>query len=262
MYNQNFLGRAEERNFMILEHKTVIITGASGGIGEAIVQRFRQENANVVLFGRNEKQLQEVANRAGKGRVLVIAGNVNSSEDRQRLLDTTLKQFGRIDIVVPCAGILEFLPLAQTTEETLMTLFHTNFFSVVALTREITPHLMRQGGSIVYISSSIANGGFPQLAAYAATKGALNSFMRCMAVELAEHYIGVNSVLPGPTQTGMWAKALPDEALAHVGAQILPRLLTGQFGDPHYVADTVVWLARTPTVRGQEIIIDGGYSIN
>jgi Tropinone reductase 1 len=122
--------------------------------------------------------------------------------------------------------------------------------------------MMTRGGSIIFVSSSISTRGFPHLSAYAATKGALNSFMHCIAVELAPHHINVNAVLPGPTQTQMWTKALPHPVFEQVGAQIVPRLLTGQFGHPKYVADTVAWLAQTPTVCGQEITIDCGYTIS
>lgn len=100
------------------------------------------------------------------------------------------------------------------------------------------------------------------LAAYAASKGALKCFMQCMAVELAPQGIAVNAVAPGPTQTEMWPRALPKDALEHMGGKILPRLLTGEFGDPQLVASTVLHMAKTPTIRGQEILIDSGYTIS
>lgn len=254
------LAKASSRRIVLFQGKTVVVTGASRGIGKAIAQKFLSAGANVVLFARNEELLRQVPGEY-VGREFVVAGDINEAEDRQRLVQSALTRFGRIDVFVPAAGIVEFVPLEQTTDQILQKHLVTNFTSIVALTNLIIPHLST-GGSIVFVSTSITTGGFPGLAAYSASKGALEAYMRTAAVELAPRGIIVNTVAPGPTKTEMWSNALPAEVLAQVGAQIGPRLLTRDFCDPEYVADAVALLAQTPTIRGQRIVLDAGYGIN
>ncbi|EFH79595.1 SDR family NAD(P)-dependent oxidoreductase [Ktedonobacter racemifer] len=245
--------------------KVFLITGASRGIGAAIARQALEAGAKVVLTARESSTqlLHEVASFTHErvGQALVLAGDINDDNFQHQLVKTAIERFGRIDVFVSNAGVVHFADLQHTTEEVLDYHLKTNFYSAVSLTQRIVPHI-HSGGSIIYITTSITNGGFPMLAAYAASKGALKCFMQCMAVELAPQGIAVNAVAPGPTQTEMWPRALPKDALEHMGGKILPRLLTGEFGDPQLVASTVLHMAKTPTIRGQEILIDSGYTIS
>lgn len=242
----------------MLKGKTVIVTGASRGIGKAIAQAFLAQGANVVLFARNQALLSQVAEH---GNGLVIAGDITRAEDRQRLIEMTVSRFGQIDILINNAGVVQFASLSDTSEQVFAHHFTTNFFSVAALTNAAVPYIP-SGGSVIFISTSITSGGFPGLAAYSASKGALESYMRTAAVELASKGIIVNAVAPGPTKSDMWANALPPAVLQQIGSQLAPRLLTGDFGDPQFVANAVLLLAQTPTIRGQRLVVDAGYSIS
>ncbi|BCL79820.1 oxidoreductase [Ktedonobacteria bacterium brp13] len=243
-----------------LAGKTALITGASSGIGQSIAQRFLAEGMNVVLFGRNKQNLQQVA-QEHDGRACIVVGDVTAAADRQRLVQSAVDQFGHIDVFVPAAGVLTFAGVEQVTEQVLLHHLNTNFISIVELTNLVVPHIPR-GGSVVFISTSITSGGFPGLAAYSASKGALEAYMRTAAVELAAKDIIVNAVAPGPTKTPIWTQALPPEILQQVAATIGPRLLTREFGDPEAVADAVMALAFNPSIRGQRIVTDAGYGIN
>ncbi|GHO72095.1 short-chain dehydrogenase [Ktedonobacter sp. SOSP1-52] len=245
--------------------KVFLITGASRGIGAAIARQALAAGAKVVLTAREDSTqlLHEVASFTHEraGHALVLAGDINDDNFQHQLVKTATERYGRIDVFVSNAGVVHFANLDDTTEEVLDHHLNTNFKSAVSLTRRVVPH-MRYNTSIIYVTTSITNGGFPMLAAYAASKGALKCFMQCMAVELAPQGIAVNAVAPGPTQTEMWRRALPPGALEHMGGKILPRLLTGEFGNPELVASTVLHVAKTPTIIGQEILIDCGYTIS
>lgn len=236
--------------------KTAVITGASRGIGAAIARRLLFEGANVVLFARDEKRLHAVAGvpYEQSGRALVVAGAVTSRHDRAHLLEVTLTYYQHLDLLVSCAGMVQFQLLSATTEQSLQQQFVTNVFAPLLLTRGAVLH-MRDGGSVLFITSSLTEHGFAGLSTYAATKGALRSFAKTLAVELAPRNIAVNTIAPGPTETELWSNALSQETLAEVRAQIQPRLLTGTFGTAEAIAQVVVMLAQTPTIR-----VDCGYA--
>lgn len=248
---------------MSLAGKTVLVTGASRGIGAAIAQKALEDGANVVLTARDVQRLREVASfsQAPNERMLIVPGDITVPEFQQQLVNAAVERYKCIDVLVPNAGVVKFAPFSETTEEVLDYHLTTNYTSVVHLCRRVIPHIP-SGGSIVFIATSITHGGFPALAAYSASKGAITALMRTLAVELASRGIAVNAVSPGPTQTELWARALPPEAIQQVGAKILPRLLTGEFGNPREVAETVVFLAQRKSIRGQDIVIDSGYTVS
>jgi NAD(P)-dependent dehydrogenase (short-subunit alcohol dehydrogenase family) len=247
---------------MTLAGKVALVTGASRGIGKAIAQKCLEEGANLIITARNEHLLRAVAEEY-EGRVLVLAGDIADAGFRRQLVEKAIARFGHLDCFIPAAGVVQFVSLAETSVDVMNFHFNTNFFAVVELTRLVVPYF-RDKGSIIYVSSSITSGGFPGLAAYSASKGALEAYMRTAAVELAKpgQDIIVNTIAPGPTQTEMWSSALPPETLAQVAAMISPRLLTKQFGEPAHIADLVVALAHIPTIRGQRIVVDAGYGIH
>jgi NAD(P)-dependent dehydrogenase (short-subunit alcohol dehydrogenase family) len=243
--------------------KTALLTGASRGIGAAIAQRLLFEGANVVLFARNEARLHEVAKAPFEqsGRALVVAGDVTDPADRARLLEQTLTHYSHIDLLISCAATLQFLPFEATCIEQLQQSFTTNVFAPMLLTQQVVPH-MRAGSSVIFISSSLTEHGFAGLSTYAATKGALRSFAKTLAVELAPAGIAVNSIAPGPTETELWTDIFPHDALQTAREHLRPRLLTGGFGNVEAIAEAVVFLAQIPTIRGEDLRIDCGYSIS
>ncbi|HEX5802159.1 MAG TPA: SDR family oxidoreductase [Azospira sp.] len=242
--------------------KIAVVTGASSGIGRAIVDNYVAEGARVVAFARNAAALQELV-AAHPGQVVAVAGDVTNADDLQRLVDETVQAFGGVDIVVPNAGIARVVPFADSDAAAFATQFSVNLFGAVETVRRFLPHI-RPGGSVQFITTFLTQVGFPGLAIYSASKAALKSISQTLAAELAPRGIRVNSIAPGPIGTPLWGTVgLPADVLGTVAAGINARLMTGSFGAPQDIAETSVFLASdgAKNIFGQEIVVDGGYTI-
>lgn len=245
-----------------LEDRVAVVTGASSGIGRAIVERYVAEGARVVAFGRNAEALNELA-AASPGRVIGVSGDVTCGEDLVRLVDETVKAFGGVDIVVPNAGIARVVSFEESTREAFETQFSVNLFAAAETVRLFLPHI-RRGGSVQFITTFLTQVGFPGLAIYSASKAALKSLAQTLAAELAPRGVRVNSIAPGPIATPLWGTVgLPPEVLGTVAQSINSRLMNGEFGKPGDIAETSVFLASdgARNIYGQDIVVDGGYTI-
>lgn len=245
-----------------LEGRIAVVTGASSGIGRAIAERFLAEGARVVVFARREAALREIAARH-PDRVLVVPGDVTRPEDLARLAAETVAGFGGVDVVVSNAGIAKVVPFADSTPEAIDEQFRVNLTGAVETVRQMLPHI-RQGGTVLFLTTFLTQVGFPGLANYSASKAALKSFAQTLALELAPRGIRVNSTAPGPIETPIWSGiGLPPEALANVARQVTARLMPGRFGTPEDIAATAAFLAsdEARNIYGQEIVLDGGYTV-
>lgn len=245
-----------------LNGKIAVITGASSGIGRAIVQRYVAEGARVAAFARNSTELDALA-ATHPDSILAVAGDVTRADDLQRLVDTTVAAYGGVDILVPNAGIARVVSFEDSTAEAFHTQFSVNLFGAVETVRRFLPHI-RKGGSVQFITTFLTQVGFPGLAIYSASKAALKSVSQTLAAELAPRGIRVNSIAPGPIGTPLWGTVgLPDDVLAAVAGQINARLLPGAFGAPEDIAETSLFLASdgARNIYGQEIVVDGGYTV-
>jgi NAD(P)-dependent dehydrogenase (short-subunit alcohol dehydrogenase family) len=244
---------------------TALITGGGTGMGRAAALRLAREGAQVVVAGRRASELAAVVAsiEAAGGRALAVPTDVTHEAQVQRLLQRTLDCFGSLDVAWNNAGVLGgFAPLHQTELADFDAVVATNLRGVaVCLKHELAAmHAAGRGGAIVNTSSWTAHGAMPGIAAYAASKGALDALMRTVALEAAPHGIRINNVSPGVIATPMSRSALgTDEAMQPLAWHTpLQRI-----GEPDDVADAVTWLLSDDArfVTGQSLLVDGGFTI-
>ncbi len=244
--------------------KVAIVTGSSRGMGRAMALGLAREGASVVVTShRHPEKGQEVAHELEKlgGRALHIQADVSAKADVQRLVQATLDKFGRIDILINNAGIHIGAAFIEESEEMWWELFKINVMGVVLPTQAVVPHMIERGkGKIVITASKAAVVGEPYHAAYSASKGAVLSLTRALAIELAPHNITVNAVCPGPVLTDMLLEAVPDAVDREELAASAP---LGRVGRVEDIVGAVLHLASEESdwCTGQAISIDGGMSI-
>jgi len=245
-----------------LENKVAIITGGAQGIGEGCVRRFVAEGAKVVFADIDAERGDRLATelRAEGAEVVFIACDISTAKSAATLLETALTKFGRLDSVVCAAGIAptaSFLDLAEADFDAVM---KVNLNGPMLLGQAAARHWVaagQRGASIVNVTSVSAKLAGATQASYCASKGALDSLTRVMAVALAPHGIRVNNLAPGPTRTGL-ANAVweNEEALAPV----LSRTPLGRFAEPEEQAAVAVFLVSDDAsfMTGESLYVDGG----
>ena len=242
---------------MRLQDKVAIITGAARGMGAAEARIFAKEGAKVVLGDIQVEDGQNVAqeiNEAG-GQAIFIEMDVSKQSDWQRTIDAAISNFGKINVLVNNAGIIERDSLEETTEETWDRIMAVNAKGIFLGTKAVVPHMREAGGgSIVNISSisGMISQGYP---AYNASKGAIRVFTKSAAVECARDNIRVNSIHPGTIWTSMstYKQAFTPETRA----KVIPMRRVGQ---PEEIAYPALFLASDESsyMTGSEVVIDGG----
>jgi len=249
----------EKGTGMRLNNKTAIITGGATGIGLACARLFTREGARVAIFGRRQDRLDQARKQIGDS-VLAVQGDITHEQDIQRLVDTTLKELGKVDILINNAGTFTGGPLHETDAEAWDRVFNINMTGVFQLTRRVLPSMVEQGsGSIIHISSILGMVAMPQTAAYNASKGALNQFSKSIAVEYGAQGIRSNALCPGMIETEMTEELRSDTALM---AEWIKDYPLGRFGQPEEVAQACLFLASDESafITGTTLPIDGGYT--
>ena len=247
---------------MLLDEKTVIVTGASSGIGAAAARLFATEGANIVLGARRKPLLQDVARvvRESGGNAVFLAGDVADEEYAAALVGLALSEFGGLDAAFNNAGTMgEMGPVPDMTAGNWDTVIATNLTSAFFAAKHQIPALRKRGGGAIAFTSSFvgnSNGGMPGMAAYAASKAGLTGLARALAVEHGADGIRINTLLPGGTRTDMAG----DDAAAHsyiAGLHALERM-----AEPDEIARAALFLLsdQSSFVTGSELLADGGVS--
>jgi NAD(P)-dependent dehydrogenase (short-subunit alcohol dehydrogenase family) len=244
-----------------LSGKIAVVTGGNSGIGNATARKLKELGANVVITGRNPEAVESAANELG---VMGVVADQASLDDIDTLVSQVKEEFGHVDVLFINAGVAAFAPVEHLSEEQFDTTMNVNFKGAFFTLQKFLP-ILREGASVINLSSINAYTGMPNTAAYAASKAALNSLTRTAAYELASRNIRVNSVNPGPTNTAIFGKlGMPDEAIQEFASAMQDRIPLKRFGEPEDVASLVAFLASDDAsfITGAAYNIDGGTNLN
>ena len=236
-----------------LNGKVAVITGGTEGIGLATAKLFVKEGAYVFITGRRQKELDEAVQAIG-GNVTGVQGDVAKLADLDRLYETVSEVKGRIDIILANAGVGEFAPLGEISEEHFDKLFNINVKGALFTVQKGLP-LLNDGGSIILTGSVAGSKGTPAFGVYAATKAAIRSFVRTWTSDLKDRRIRSNVVSPGPISTPLVSRQRAD-----VIARIVSTIPMGRMGESDEVAKAALYLASDDSsfVTGTELFVDGG----
>ena len=198
--------------------KVAIVTGASSGIGRAMALHLAGEGISMLLVGRDKKRLQdiqmEIQNRYGTASV--VSADIGESASAQRIVDTCVDEFGRIDILINNAGIGHYHHFSTMPPDAYMTVTKTNWDGVLHLSSRVLPFMIAQKeGTIVNVSSMGAMTGVPYRSVYCATKAAVRNWSRSLFMELRPHGIHVLCVIPGSTATSFFNNIIGNPPMAH-----------------------------------------------
>src|SRR5215510_14158639 len=244
-----------------LNGKVAVVTGASKGIGAGIAKEFAAEGASVVVNYASAKQdadrvVDEISKRGGKA--IAIQGNVAKKPDVERLFAEAENAFGKIDIVVNNAGVYEFVPLEEVTEQQFHRMFDTNVLGMLLATQEALKHFKADGGSIINIGSLASSLTPPTAVVYNATKGAVDAITRTLAKELGPRKIRVNSINPGMVVTeGAVAGGYTEGDMRKTFESLTP---LGRVGETDDISPAAVFFASDDSkwITGEAVIIAGG----
>jgi 3-oxoacyl-[acyl-carrier protein] reductase len=226
-----------------LSGKVAVVTGASKGIGSSIAKHLAAEGAAV----------------GNGGKAIAVQANVAKKAEIERLFAEAKKTFGKLDVLVNNAGIYEFAPLENITEEHFHKQFNLNVLGLIFAAQEAAKHFGAAGGSIINVSSVVSTLGLPSASVYSATKAAVDAVTRSLAKELGPRNIRVNSINPGMVETeGTHTAGITDSDMRKHTEATTP---LGRIGKPQDIAPAAVFLASGDSswITGETLFISGGY---
>jgi glucose 1-dehydrogenase len=248
--------------FMRFSGKAVVITGAAGGIGQALAERFGSEGAKLALVDIDQgrgRHIESALRDSGYDATFIPMDLSNWEEVDERVADM-VSIVGPPEVLVNNAARILTSSLAEMDEEAFDTVFSVNVKGTLAMTRAVSSIMIARGipGAIVNMSSISAEQGYDNLLAYSGSKGAISSITRAVSVELAAHGIRVNAVAPGSIGTPVANEIHARDPEAH--NKVLSRTPLGRVGDPAEAASVVAFLASQDSsyITGQILYVDGG----
>lgn len=245
---------------MNLDGKTVIVTGASRGIGSQVAQQLAGLGAaTVVNYSGSEQQANEVVDKIKQngGKAIAIQADISNIEDIERLFAETIAAFGKVDILINNAGIMINKPISEVTEMDFDQHFAINVKGTYFACQQAMKH-MENNGRIINFSTSVANAMFPTYSVYAATKGAVEQITRQLAKEFGGKGISINAIAPGPVKTELFLKGKSEELLESLSNMNSFHRL----GESQDIANVVELLVSDHAhwITGQVIRVNGGFT--
>jgi NAD(P)-dependent dehydrogenase (short-subunit alcohol dehydrogenase family) len=248
---------------MRLQNKTAVVTGAASGIGRAATLRLAQEGARIYAVDIDETGLAGTAQPA-RDAILTRCCDVADEQQVRNAVADAIEQLGRIDILVNIAGIQITKLLRDTTWADFTRMMEINMGGAFLFCREVLPHMQAQkSGSVINLASELAFVGYPELASYTATKGAMVAFTRSVALEAIRDGVRVNCVCPGATDTPIFWEGATDLARRKAMLdQVAAEKPNGRLITPEEVANGILFMAsdESSAVVGASLIMDGGFT--
>ena len=236
-----------------MKKQTVIVTGASSGIGKEVARYFLEKGDNVVINSSTHEKLEQVYNELGGGdNLAMVAGSVSDKHTGEQLVATAVEKFGSADVLVNNAGIFETKPFLEVDEAYLDRFLNTNLKGTYFTTQAVIPQMLKQhDGVVINIGTPLVNrglGGVP-ITAQMASKGAINALTIQLAAEFGKQNIRVNTVAPGTIRTPMHGENADEAAGLH---------LLNRVGEVEDIAEMVYTVAKSNFITGAIINVDGG----
>jgi NAD(P)-dependent dehydrogenase (short-subunit alcohol dehydrogenase family) len=241
--------------------KVALVTGGGSGLGLAIAEKFIANGIFTIIAGRDAEKLK-MAKASFGDLCCTRVCDLNNLGAIPGLIESVIREFGRIDILVNNAGINQKKEFTEVTDEEFQRILTTNVCAVFAISREVVRHMLLRGaGCILNISSMASQYGLPHVIAYTASKSAIEGMTRAMAVELSPQGIRVNAIAPGFIYSAMSANALDSDPERK--AKVISRTPMGKMGLPEDIGTAAAYLVSDAAkyITGVILPVDGGNSI-
>lgn len=240
-----------------LDGRVSIVTGAGGAIGGGIAKHLAAAGSDVVLAVHNDEDVSDGIESTGR-RAHTIQVDVSDADSVDAMVEETIEEFGRIDVVVNSAGIVRIGSFMELDEDDWDDVMGVNAKGTMLTCRATVPHLRETGGTIINVSSISGMIAAPEHSHYGASKHAVHGLTKALAIELADDDVSVNALCPGIVASKMWTEQMTphlDESYEETIERTIP---LGRDQTPADMGEAAVYLATAGNVTGEELTVDGG----